>query len=394
MNKDCFIPSAVKFSRKLINNLEEFFGAAFQQVIRSTWVCSNGTLVSRTFVILNEQVEDEEGKVVNQSVPSELIDYTPDEIGDIKPMSFNFGDGTVAPTEFSVTPIVNDLPSHAITFNLRVDELPDGPVWSVSATDIESMEDVRMEGDRDAMLGLVSDPNHPETDDLINRHLSFLFGYRLDQSKVYIPLHAVPPGNLITWFGEEYLVTMDTLLSKDGIELSIEDVPENAIVEWPSNGKVVMDGVTRITSETVEFVEGVTRLNRRHLRFNVDDPMTLVDISKETHVAMRNAVSDDSKPSVMRLTFDIQSDAEELELHVTGGPVSIMGYGGMVLINDIVGGKEWLDDLEGIRDTMVSDTSPQFTHGDYTGWRISSFIDANGEVYLEDTVLLNFCKWH
>lgn len=392
MNKDCFIPSPTKISRKLINDLEEFFGAAFQQVIRSSWICNQGTLVFRTFIVLNTPTEGEDGNTVNTDSAYELIDYTDDD-GDNKPMSFDFGEGTVSPTGFSVTPIVTDLPSHAITFNLRVDELPDGPVWSVSATDMETMEQVRMEGDKDSMLGLVSDPNHPETDDLINRHLSFLFGYRLDQSKVYIPLHLVPPGNVISWFGEEYLVTMETLLSKDGIELSIDDVPENSIVEWPSNGKVIMDGITRITSEAVEFIEGVVRLNRRHLRFNVEDPMALVDISKQAHVAMLKAVVDDSKPSVMRLTFDIQSDTDDLELHVTGGPVSIMGYGGMALINDIVGGKDWLNDLEGIRDTMVSDISPQFTHGDYKGWRISSFIDTNGEIYLEDTVLLNFCKW-
>lgn len=319
MNKELYIPHPTKFTRTFLSEIEDFFGAAFQQLMRSWWVDHNGDLVQRTFISINSYVPGEEDQMVTKSNYLEIVPESD------QAMSFDLDGSLTCPDNFAVIVITEDLPEHVISFGIRRDIDDEGPQWSVTGRTVVSGEDVQYTGTEVDMKAIVCDKNHPDLDQEIHTHMRHVYRYGLDREKIYIPLRLVPPGNLVVYESSQYKRIPGGLRLLDSkFELRDGEFPSDTIVEFPPNNELVLSGLPTIKLYLVEIVNALHMLNRNNISFTVEDPMALVRAAEELESRVRDDIDpmdpNQTHPSVGTTTVMFEIDYNEMprELHVSG----------------------------------------------------------------------------
>lgn len=349
MNNELYIIPEVKMTASYIDDVVSFFGGAFQQIIRSTWVNPKGLLDYRDFVVLNVQDMNEEDVLVNKSITFELVGYNPDPS---YTMSFDINDQTdIRPTEFSVIKITTDLPALAETFSIRWDQVEEADQWSVTAMDyLTRNSPVQLTCSRQDAYNLVCAPNDPKVDKHILEELELLYGYGLDHDQMLVDVTKVPAGStLVTADGVTVLRHPNRSWLSDGKVVTVD----GPTLPWTKLTPLVITGLSRIEAELFDVLDMVLMMNRKRLTCNIDDPSVIVEAGTKIMTELRGRRMEVNTFATVQVRIYPEVNDRVVELRVTTAPVWGIPDDAFVNIDDIVTGPASVDTMEAMREYLT-----------------------------------------
>lgn len=336
-NKELYIIPETKVPRTQVYELVDFFGAAFQQLIRSAWVDTAGSLQTRDFIVLNIQEMGEDEQLVNKSITYELVAHNPDPSCT---MCFDLDHAeAVYPEQFSVVMITEDLPALAFTWSVRWDQVGEEDQWSVTAHDLNREDPVQLTGTREQMMVIVCDPNDPAVDETIYRDLRVLFNYGVDPTMGVLHRDALPVGVTLHSIHPQGLpVTKQidgTWVDDDGGIHEVQDT-----IPWLQNDRVIVYGLRAIEDLTYDLFDMILLANRRNISCNVDDPKVLVDAAKAIHNELRGRRNEIPTVAFVRLEIWHEINDRSHELRFTVSPTWDLNQSVFIRPGDMVVGPD------------------------------------------------------